>query len=375
MKQESIIKRIEMYAVADRNAESLPWAHDQDGLLYTNNIVRIITEDGIEGVGATISYTENDYDKCIVEAMRSIAPGMIGKNAINTAEINTWLANRCTWGGLVAKSPFDIACWDIKGRKANMPIYQMLGGARDKMLSYASTPMFHTPEEYYGFIDGCIEHGFKAIKLHCLCLFEKDYELVKAIQARYGEMDIEFMLDTAQYYNQKEALKMAQLLDEYNWAWFEAPVSDYDYKTYQRLVKNTNVQISSHGNCLLTLPEVAHALSNDMWSDVRQDATVCGGITPLAKCFALAEAHGKPLEIQSWGYTITQAANLHVALAHNNGKYFEQAYPYENFEYGAKNVIRTNKDGYVTVPDCPGLGVVMDWGKVREASIQSYSFE
>ena len=128
-------------------------------------------------------------------------------------------------------------------------------------------------------------------------------------------------------------------------------------------------------NCLLTLPEVAHALANDMWSDVRQDATVCGGITPLNKCFALAEAHGKPLEIQSWGYTVTQAANLHVALAHHNCKYFEQAYPYENFEYGAKNVIRTDKDGYVHAPERAGLGVEMDWDAVQEASILSYSFE
>ncbi len=177
------------------------------------------------------------------------------------------------------------------------------------------------------------------------------------------------------YYNQQEALKMAKLLDEYNWMWFEAPTSDYDYHTYQRLVRETNVEISSHGNCLLTLPEVAYALSKEMWSDVRQDATVCGGITPLVKCFALAEAHGKPLEVQSWGYTLTQAANLHVALAHNNGKFFEQAYPYENFELGAKNVIRTNKEGYVTVPDAPGLGIEMDWDAIKAASILTYIIE
>ena len=112
-----------------------------------------------------------------------------------------------------------------------------------------------------------------------------------------------------------------------------------------------------------------------MWSDVRQDATVCGGITPLNKCFAIAEAHGKPLEIQSWGYTITQAANLHVALAHNNGVYFEQAFPYENFEYGAKNVIRTDKEGFVHAPEGDGLGVEMDWAAVRDASILSYIIE
>ena len=372
---ESNIARIEIYAVADVNADALPWADDQEPLLYTNNIVRIMTEDGLEGVGATISYTENDFDKCIVESMRNIAPGMIGKNALMTEELNRWLMNRCGWGGLVAKSPFDIAAWDVKGKKVGMPLYMMLGGGRTKMLSYSSTPMFDTVEEYFPFIDGCIEHGFTAIKLHCYCVFAKDRKLVQAVHERYKNSGINFMLDTAMYYTQKEALQMAKLLEEYQWVWFEAPVTDYDYKTYQRLVSETSVQISSHGNCLVTLPEVAHALANDLWSDVRQDATVCGGITLLNKCFALAEAFGKPLEIQSWGYTITQAANLHVALAHHNCQYFEQAYPYENFEYGAKNVIRTDRDGFVHAPDGSGLGVEMDWDAVNKAATLSYSFE
>ncbi|OIN09214.1 mandelate racemase/muconate lactonizing enzyme family protein [Oceanisphaera psychrotolerans] len=373
--KESIIKRVEIYAVADHSAAHLPWADNQEPLIHTNNIVRLITEDGLEGVGATISYTENDFDRCILEAMRTIVPGLIGKNALMTEEIHGWLMNRCSWGGLVAKSPIDIAAWDIKGKKAGMPLYMMLGGARHKMLSYASTPMFDTVEEYFPFIDGCIEHGFKAIKLHCYCVYEKDLKLVKAVQARYKDTGIALMLDTATFYNQQEALKMARLLDEYGWAWYEAPVSDYDYATYQRLVKDTNLEISSHGNCLLTLQEVAYALANNMWSDVRQDATVCGGITPLNKCFALAEAHGKNLEIQSWGYTITQAANLHVALAHNNCRFFEQAYPYENFELGAKDVIRTDKDGFVHAPEKPGLGIDMDWDVVRGNAIGHYAFE
>lgn len=372
---KSIIQSVEIYAVADKNADTLPWADNQEPLLYTNNIVRILTEDGLEGIGATISYTENDYDRCILEAMRTIVPGLIGKDALMSEELNSWLMNRCSWGGLIAKSPIDIACWDIKGKKAKMPLYLLLGGARNKLRSYASTPLFDTVEEYIEFIDGCIRHGFRAIKLHCHCVYKKDIKLVHGIQTHYKDSKIEFMLDTATFYNAQEALKMAKLLEEYGWGWFEAPVSDYNYKAYQRLVKETNLEISSHGNCLLTLPEVAFALANELWSDVRQDATVCGGITPLNKCFALAEAYGKNLEIQSWGYTITQAANLHVALAHNNCRLFEQAYPYENFEIGAKNVIRTDQDGYVHAPNENGLGIEMDWDIVKENSIGSYIFK
>lgn len=373
--KDTEIKRVELYAVADRDAPPIPWADNQEPLLYTNNIVRIICNDGTEGVGATISYTENDFDRCIIEAMRTIVPGLIGKNPLMTDELNTWLGARCSWGGLPAKSPIDIAAWDIKGKKAGMPLYMLLGGARHKMKSYASTPMFDTVEEYFPYVDECIEHGFTAIKLHCYCVYEKDVQLVNAIQERYGKTGIRFMLDTATFYTPAEAMKMAKLMESYDWEWLEAPVSDYDYKTYQRLVDKTDLEISSHGNNLLTLQEVTYALGNGFWSDVRQDATVCGGITQLNKCFAIAEGHSKNLEIQSMGYTITQAANLHVALAHNNCNFFEQFYPYESFELASKTQIRTDRDGFVHAPEGNGLGVEMDWDAVKAASIATYVFE
>jgi len=369
------ISRIELYAMADRNAAPIPWADNQEPLLYTNNIVRLITEDGVEGAGSTISYTENDFDRCIIESMRTIVPGLIGKNPLMTEELNAWLMARCSWGGLTAKSPIDIAAWDIKGKKAGMPVYMLLGGARTKMYSYASSPMFDTVEEYFPYIDECIAHGFKGIKLHCYCVFSKDLVLVEAVQERYKKSGIRFMLDSATFYSPEEAMRMAQLMESFGWEWLEAPVSDYDYRTYKRLVEKTHLEISPHGNNLLSLQEVTHALGDNLWSDVRLDATVCGGITVLNKAFAIAEGHSKRVEIQSMGYTLTQAANLHVALAHYNGHYFEQFYPYESFELACKTPIRTDKEGYVHAPAGNGLGVEMDWDAVKAASIASYVFE
>ncbi|WDZ74209.1 hypothetical protein PWW31_28535 [Vibrio harveyi] len=110
----------------------------------------------------------------------------------------------------LAKAPIDIAAWDIKGKKAGMPLYMLLGGARNKMLSYASTPMFDTVEEYFPYLDDCIAHGFKAIKLHCYCVYEKDVALVDAVQARYGKTGIRFMLDTATFYTPEQAMAMVQ---------------------------------------------------------------------------------------------------------------------------------------------------------------------
>lgn len=66
------------------------------------------------------------------------------------------------------------------------------------------------------------------------------------------------------------------------------------------------------------------------------------------------------------------AANLHLMLAHRNCSYFEQALPYEAYEYGMRDVIRPGKDGYVHAPKGPGLGLEVDWEAMERATIHEY---
>jgi L-alanine-DL-glutamate epimerase-like enolase superfamily enzyme len=108
------------------------------------------------------------------------------------------------------------------------------------------------------------------------------------------------------------------------------------------------------------------------WSSARFDVTVVGGFTPARKMMAVAAASSMNVEIQSWGYTLTQAANLHLMLSADNCTYFEQAVPFEPYEYGATDVIRTDKDGYVHAPSGPGLGIGMDWSAISKASFLAY---
>ncbi len=75
------------------------------------------------------------------------------------------------------------------------------------------------------------------------------------------------------------------------------------------------------------------------------------------------------MELQCWGYTLTQAANLHVMLARPNCGWFEQPVPYPAFEYGVANPIRTDRNGEVRAPDGPGLGVELDWAAIDKATL------
>jgi L-alanine-DL-glutamate epimerase-like enolase superfamily enzyme len=77
-------------------------------------------------------------------------------------------------------------------------------------------------------------------------------------------------------------------------------------------------------------------------------------------------------ELQCWGYTLTQAANLHLMLARDNCSYFEQPVPYTVFEAGSLDVIRTDEEGYVHAPPGDGLGIRADWSAIESASLISY---
>ena len=86
---------------------------------------------------------------------------------------------------------------------------------------------------------------------------------------------------------------------------------------------------------------------------------------------ALVDAAEMKCEVMSWGNTLISAANLHLMLAFNNCSYYEQPVPYDSYEYGMKDVIRTDRDGFVHAPTGPGLGVEIDWAKMDAATLHT----
>jgi L-alanine-DL-glutamate epimerase-like enolase superfamily enzyme len=87
------------------------------------------------------------------------------------------------------------------------------------------------------------------------------------------------------------------------------------------------------------------------------------------KAMALAGAHGLKTELQSYGYPLSQAANLHVMLGVRGCSYFEHPVPIEHYEYACANPIRIEADGCVAAPDGPGLGLDLDWGRIERDAL------
>lgn len=367
-----MIDRIEVLAVGP-DVELMEWASELPPQHATLTIVRCFDADGNEGVGGTPSYSTGRFDLAMLESLRLIAPRVVGKDP----ELREGI-----WYGLDeltlpvlpgAQAALDIALWDLVAQRARMPLYRLLGGARDRLKAYASTPMLADAGAYVEFIGEMRSQGFRAVKIHAWCEPERDLEMLRAVHAEHGDADIGLMHDAEQRYDRRSAVRAGRELDEMGFEWLEAPLPDVDLDGYRELRRRVNVPILPGGNTILGLREVGRALKMEPWDAVRFDVTIAGGFTPARKLAGLAEAWGLRVELQSWGYTLIQAANLHFGLAYENTGYFELPVPHEPYEYGVENPYRVQRDGYVGAPTEPGLGVIVDWERMHAATVGSFT--
>lgn len=362
------IDRVEVLAVAPE-VQRFTWSHDLPEQHMTNTVVRIFTDEGVEGVAGVSNYTSYAFDRYTAETMRHMLPVLIGKDPLQREQIWDSLWSRVFPLAPGALAVIDLALWDLLGKHSSLPVHKLLGGACDRMQSYASTPLFEDVATYLRFIEEMVDQGFRAVKFHCWCLPEKDRELVRAVREAYPDDDIAFMLDVENNYEWQDALEMALELEDLGFTWFEAPLMDYDREGYRKLTERVNVPIVPSGNWIQDLAAYEHALQSRCWTRARTDVTVCGGFTPALKYMGLVRAAGMKCEIMSWGNTMVSSANLNLMLGTGMSSYYEQPVPYESYEYGMFDVIRTGSDGYVEAPAAPGLGYRIDWDAMNAAAI------
>jgi len=370
--KDLIIDRAEIHVVGPET-QRFAWAHDMPEQYMTNTILRLRTKGGLEGVAGGPSYTDYAFDRAVAENVRPLLPKLIGTSPADREAIWQKLFSLTLPYLSQTQALIDVALWDLAAKAAGLPLYQMLGGARSKIPAYASTPLLASPEAYVDFVGKLKGEGFKAIKFHCWCELGRDMTMVRAVHRKYGDSGLAFMLDVEQRYDRQSAMKAGREVEELGYRWFEAPLIDFDIEGYRQLRRSLRLPVIAAGNSITDLRLIDFVAASGCWSDIRIDVMQCGGLTPARKVMGLAAARGMNVELQCWGYTLSQAANLHLMLAYDNCTYFEQPAPYPSFEYGSLDVIRPDGNGDVHAPDGPGLGIRVDWPAVEKATILKFA--
>jgi L-alanine-DL-glutamate epimerase-like enolase superfamily enzyme len=331
-------------------------------------IARVWDADGGCGIGASENYAAGDFDLSAYEAAKSLAPLIVGEEASHLEARFRDLQRDVVPNVPGAAAALDIALWDLAAKRAGLPLYKYLGASRDEIPAYASTPQMNDVPAYLALVEELASEGFTAVKFHAWNYPERDLEMLKAIHAEYGNSGITFMHDAENRYDRHGALLVGRALQDMGFRWFEAPFRDYDLHSYRQLRRHLSIPIVPHGLWISDLGELVTYLSQDPWDALRFDASMVG-ITPGRKIAALAEAWGMPVEVQSWGYSLIQAPNLHLALSVAGSNYFESPVPYDAYEFGVENPIRCDANGMVQPPSGDGLGLEILWEEIEAATL------
>jgi len=338
-------------------------------LNLSNVVVRIQTDEGVEGVAGSTTYLGAH---AVASAVAELKPLLIGEDPLYRERLWTRLNQVST----IVLPPhslavIDCALWDLGARAAGLPVYKLLGAQRDSVRAYASTLTYADFATFEKEVAVALERGFKAVKLHVWGDPERDIKLVGRIRTLAGP-DIALMIDAVGSYDVPSAIRVGRRLEELGYEWFEMPIRDQHIQGYAVLAAALDIPVTSGEVNTYTFTEAANYIAARAWDIVRVDAGISGGITGTRKTAALAEAFGMRCEIHSFGYALAQAANLHVMCAVNNCRYFEFPMPLNGYDQGMREAITLNAQGEVSAPQEPGLGLDVDWERMDAMTTARY---
>jgi len=275
----------------------------------------ITTEDGHEGVG--FSYSKRAGGPGQFAHAKEIAPVLIGEDPSDIGKIWTklvWAGASVGRSGLSTQAiaAFDVALWDLKAKRASLPLAKLLGAHRDSVRTYNTSGGFlHTPiEQVAENASHSLASGIGGIKIKVgLPDWKTDIARVERIREHLGD-DVPMMVDANQQWDRATAQRMGRLLEQYNLVWIEEPLDAYDAEGHANLARSLDTPIAT-GEMLASVAEHARLIEAGAQDIVQPDAPRIGGITQFLKLAALAES--KHLEI---AHHFAMEIHVHLAAAY-----------------------------------------------------------
>ena len=344
--------------------EPLPWAE-------VNNILRIKTADGYEAVSGVDTYDVNGFNDNHLQQLKSITPTLLSMQTLDPVEAMALLKEKHPELTNEVRASVDIMLWDLAARKAGLPLHKLLGSNRDSIKSYASLRYYDTLPEYIEAIHKYAKLGFKTFKYHLWGRFEKDSVLFEAVNEEFADTDYRFMIDFEYAYDLEGALELAAIADEELFILMEGFIHDSLLDQSAELKRKLPMMVIPAGYDNYTAEFIREGIAKDAWDAARFDITVVGGLSQALKLMIITEEAGIPVEVQSWGHSLGQVANLHLMLANDRTNYFEAPMPKHLFEFGMVDGNLIHGEMAMT-PDKPGLGIEVDWGSAFNRRFLSF---
>jgi L-alanine-DL-glutamate epimerase-like enolase superfamily enzyme len=357
-------------AAADAPEAGTRLKRQQRGLVYSEwhetLFVKLTTEDGTVGWGETLASVAPEVAAAIVRTL--LAPQLIGRDPLPIesvwADLYGAMRDRGHRTGFYidALAGVDSALWDLRGKRAGLPVYGLLGGPAGPSTT-AGVPAYcgvsgATPDAVVASATRAIETGFRALKLHCTAGVADATAKARTVREAVGDA-VELCMDVHNTLRVDEALTLGRALERHAFRFLEAPIDPENDAGLQTLAHSLDLPIA-YGEGERTRWQFRDRLVAGAVDVVQPDVGYVG-ISELRRIAQLAEAfHVFCAPHLSAGLGVCIAAAVHVSAAMPN--LYRLEHSPRSFSLG--NTLLKQplvlQEGCYVLPDGPGLGVEPD---------------
>lgn len=344
------------------------WVHQRSSV-----IVEAVGEDGTCGFGECLCHGQQSPFLAAAFIENCYKEEVIGQDSLDVEVIWEKLYNKARPFGqqgiaLNALSGLDIALWDLNGKQLGQPISRLIGGRfREKLLAYA-TGFYRIEGAKYP--EAAVEEalklkkdGFKGMKVKVGFTPDKDIEYIRAVRKAVGP-DVMLMVDFNACYSQAVARRIILELEDEKIYFFEEPLAPEDIDGYKAIRNLTSAYIAA-GEEIFGKISMNNWLRNGALDIYQPDLCSAGGFTECKKMAAIAQAYNTAVIPHAWGSGVGLAAALQFIASlpptpmslEPEELMLECDRSSHPFRADLINDGIEIKDGYIIVPNKPGIGV------------------
>jgi galactonate dehydratase len=355
-------------------------------------LLRLKTDDGIEGVGEV--YAATFHPKVMVKAVEDVFERFLLGHDPHQVErfyrqaYSSGFTQRPDLTLMGVVSGLEMACWDIIGKAANRPVYDLIGGrVHDRLRSYTYLyPKNKKGEHDYDDPDlaaetaaAYVKKGFTAVKFDpagpytaydghqlSLELMDRCETFCRKIREAVGSR-CDLLFGTHGQMTPSAAVRLAKRLEPFDPLWFEEPVPPGNPHAMAEVARKTSIPIAA-GERLTTKYEFAELLSAGGASILQMNLGRVGGILEAKKIAALAEVHYAQIAPHLYNGPVGAAASIALATATPNFLIQESIMTWDGFYADILKKPIQWEDGFIIPSTDPGLGIEVDWDVVAANS-------
>jgi galactonate dehydratase len=339
-------------------------------------LVQITTEDGLVGLGQSACW---GYPNAVREVVNTFREYLIGQDARRIEHHWQYLYRMAPFRGSVisgAVSAVDIALWDLKGQKLQVPIWELLGGTcRDKIRLHLLMGG-ETPEELAANSRAAVREGFTAIKFDPIPAGFENLSLagliatvVERVEAARDavDKDADIVIEMHRKLTPLQAGPVCEALAQFHPLLIEDPIQIDSIQSQAELSDRISSAVAN-GERMHSIWEFRELLARSGSQYVRPDVGLAGGLSHCKKIAAIAESYHAAVITHNFLGPVLTAASAHLDVSIPNFIVQEYSKVDEGPMSAAFPGTLKRVGGYLEVPQAPGLGVRLDEAKLANAT-------